>query len=261
MKTYTKESLIAALRDIRDQEWIASLRPGNAGTVGNTIEELLGIEENNLPIPNAAEWELKAQRANTSSLLTLFHSEPSPTAMKFVPSILLPQFGWAHKEAGKKYDIEEKSFRQTIQAVSFSDRGFCVRVDRSNEKIEVVFDAEKVDLTKHHQWFSSVQSRTKGEFLSCFPYWGFDDFFHKAGAKLHNCFYLIADVKKENKKEFFHYKNIRMLKGLSKLKLIEAVEQGDVYVDFDARTGHNHGTKFRIKPSAIPNLYDEVTII
>lgn len=166
MKTYTKESLIAALRSIRDQEWIASLRPGNAGAVGNTIEKLLGIEENNLPIPNAAEWELKAQRANTSSLLTLFHSEPSPTALKFVPSILLPQFGWAHKEAGKKYGIEEKSFRQTIQALSFSDRGFRVHVDRQNQKIEIVFDATKVDLNKHEQWFLSVKSRTDGNFLN-----------------------------------------------------------------------------------------------
>ncbi len=42
------------------------------------LEDLLGIEENNLPIPNAAEWELKAQRANTSALTTLFHIEPQP---------------------------------------------------------------------------------------------------------------------------------------------------------------------------------------
>ena len=53
----------------------------------NTLEDLLGIEENNLPIPNAAEWELKAQRKNTRSLTTLFHIEPSPRALKFVPEI------------------------------------------------------------------------------------------------------------------------------------------------------------------------------
>ncbi len=52
--------------------WIDNARHGNVGGIGNTLEDLLGIEENNLPIPNAAEWELKAQRADTSSLTTLF---------------------------------------------------------------------------------------------------------------------------------------------------------------------------------------------
>jgi hypothetical protein len=42
--------------------WIPDNRPGNIGGVGNTLEDLLGIEENNLPILNASEWELKCQR-------------------------------------------------------------------------------------------------------------------------------------------------------------------------------------------------------
>ena len=83
MRTYTKEGLILALQNIRDIGWIATARKNNDGGVGNTIEDLLGIEENNLPIPNAAEWELKAQKKDTSSLVTLFHMEPSPRAYKF----------------------------------------------------------------------------------------------------------------------------------------------------------------------------------
>ena len=42
-----------------------------------------------------------------------------------------------------------------------------------------------------------------------------------------------------------------------KEKFIEAIEKGVIYVDFDARTGHNHGTKFRIKSKDIPELYKE----
>lgn len=72
MKILTKEQLINELRNIKKSGWIKSARQGNVGGVGNTLEDLLGIEENNLPIPNAAEWELKAQRADTSSLTTLF---------------------------------------------------------------------------------------------------------------------------------------------------------------------------------------------
>src|SRR2546430_5187079 len=94
--------------------WIASGRQGNHGGIGNTLEDLLEIEENNLPIPNAAEWELKTQRLQTTSLTTLFHSEPSPRALRFVPHVLLPKYGWLHQEAGKKYAHGEMSFRQTI---------------------------------------------------------------------------------------------------------------------------------------------------
>jgi hypothetical protein len=85
MKIYTKETLIEELKKVRDLGFIPNARHGNHGGIGNTLEDLLGIEENNLPIPNAAEWELKTQRLSTSSLLTLFHIEPSPQALRFVP--------------------------------------------------------------------------------------------------------------------------------------------------------------------------------
>lgn len=115
---YTKPALIAKLKEISEMGWIKNVRHGNHGGIGNTLEDLLGITENNLPIPNAAEWELKAQRLNSSSLTTLFHTEPSPRAVKFVPQILLPLYSWAHGEAGKKYLKGEMSFRQTIHGQS-----------------------------------------------------------------------------------------------------------------------------------------------
>lgn len=52
---YTKESLIAKLKSIREMGWISNRRHGNSGGVGNTLEDLLGLQENNLPIPNATE--------------------------------------------------------------------------------------------------------------------------------------------------------------------------------------------------------------
>lgn len=54
MKIYTKESLIIELKKIAAKGWIDNARHGNHGGIGNTLEDLLGIEENNLPIPNAA---------------------------------------------------------------------------------------------------------------------------------------------------------------------------------------------------------------
>ena len=260
MLLYTKEELVEKLKQIRNQGWIKNARTGNAGGVGNTLEDLLGIEENNLPIPNAAEWELKTRRINTSSLTTLFHSEPSPRAAKMVPQILLPLYGWEHQEAGGKYPADEKSFRQTIHALTRSDRGFGVIVNREERKVEISFDVKCV-ASHHSDWLASVDQRIDLNELEPQPYWGFDDLTHKAGTKLLNCFYIKAAVKRIDRIEHFHYEQIFVLQKFSPDKFIDAIEAGSILVDFDARTGHNHGTKFRMKQDTLSQLYENVTQI
>jgi len=257
MKIFTKESLIHSLRQIRDMGWIPNARPGNDGGIGNTLEDLLGIEENNLPIPNASEWELKCQRLNTKSLVTLFHMEPSPRALKFVPAILLPQYGWPHQKAGEKYPSTEMSFRQTISGASRSDRGFMVVVDRETRRVLVSFDSSSVS-ERHSQWLKAVAERAGLGELNPQPYWGFDDLEHKAGTKLLNCFYVQAETKREKGQLFFRYSKIWILESFRLEGLLRGLEQGFVFVDFDARTGHNHGTKFRLRSNKLPELYERV---
>lgn len=260
MKIFTKEILIEEFKEIAAKGWIPNARSGNHGGIGNTLEDLLGIEENNLPIPNAAEWELKSQRLNTSSLTTLFHIEPSPRAVKFVPQILLIHYGWAHQEAGKKYPDNEMSFRQTIHGLSASDRGFIVKIDRHDKKVLISFDHTKVG-ERHSQWLSQVQHKVGLQELAPQPYWGFDDLEHKAGTKLLNCFYVQAEVKKINGEEHYRYSKVQMLQKFDFNGFLEQIENGNILVDFDARTGHNHGTKFRMRQNCLPFLYQEVTTI
>jgi hypothetical protein len=260
MKIYTKPQLIAELKKIAAKGWIANARHGNQGGIGNTLEDLLGIQENNLPIPNAAEWELKSQRLATTSLTTLFHIEPSPRAIGFVPQLLLPMYGWNHSEAGKKYPSTEMSFRQTIHGNSPSDRGFIVKIDRIEKKVLISFNAKSVT-EKHAIWLENVNKNIGLKELSPQPYWGFDDLANKAGTKLLNCFYVQADVKKEDGKEFYHYCKVMMLQKFNFDGFLNALEKGNILVDFDARTGHNHGTKFRMRQNCLPELYEKVTIV
>jgi len=265
LQAFSKEELIEKFKKIYAKGWIKNVRGRNDGAVGNTLEDLLGIPENNLPIPNAAEWELKAQRAETSSLLTMFHMEPSPRAMKVVPDILLLKYGWPSAEAGKKYPEDEKSFRGTLNAQTFTDRGFKVQVNDKERKVEIVFDSSITD-KRHVEWQKSVLNRV-GHLnnFDIVPYWGFDDLFHKAGVKLTNCFYVQADVKweieKKKKQDYFLYNYVLKLSQFDQDKFIEAIRQGKVYVDFDARTGHNHGTKFRIRYTDIPSLYKNAEVV
>lgn len=257
MKIYTKASLIQSLIKIRNSGWVKSARPGNAGSVGNTLEDLLEIEENNLPLPNAGEWEIKAQRLDTCSLTTLFHMEPSPRALRFVPKVFLPKFGWGHKEAGALYGAEEMSFRQTITGNVRTDRGFTVLADWEEKKLLVSFDSKSV-ASKHEKWLKSVEQRVGLGELNPQPYWGFDDLNSKARTKLINCFYLRAETKYEGDEEYFRYREIYMLSDFAGDKFISAIEEGYVLIDFDARSGHNHGTKFRLRQECRPRLYKNI---
>jgi len=257
---YTKQKMIEKFKKIAVAGWIPNGRRGNVGGIGNTLEDLLGIKENNLPIPNAAEWELKAQRIDSTALCTLFHTEPSPRAIKFVPQVLLPKYGWLYKEADKKYPKGEMSFRQTIHGGSRSDRGFMVVIDKKERKILISFDAGSVDV-RHKKWLVSVKKRVGLGELNPQPYWGFDDLEHKAGTKLLNSFYVQAEVKIERKKEFYKYTKVMMLQKFNFEGFLKALEEGKILVDFDARTGHNHGTKFRMRQDCLPMLYEKVTVI
>lgn len=235
----------------------------NDGAVGNTLERLLGIDENNLPIPNAREWELKGQRKNSSSLITLKHIEPSPRAAKIVSRVLLPYYGWPHRLACKKYPKKELSFRSTTRADEFTNRGFKIEVDRRNHKVRFIFDPSKADQTDPEiiEWLRSVEVRVGLGPLNPEPYWGFEDLKYSIGEKITNCFYVVADSKIENGHEFFKYENLYILSGFSFDKFLNCLENGYILIDFDARTGHNHGTKFRIRQNHWIYLYESVEII
>ena len=174
--------------------------------------------------------------------------------------MLLPKYGWAHQEDGKKYPKGEMSYRQTIHGQSRSDRGFMVVINHKERKILISFDARSGDI-RHKKWLESVKKRVGLGELNPQPYWGFDDLEHKVGTKLLNAFYVQAEVKIEHKKEQYHYTKVMMLQKFSFKGFLKALKEGKILVDFDARTGHNHGTKFRLRQDYLPMLYEKVTEI
>jgi len=262
VKTFTKEQLIAEIKSISEMGWIHNAhRRGNSGAIGNTLEDLLGIKENNLPIPNASEWELKV--STIKSNITLCHVEPSPRACRLVPQVLLPRYGWSHKQAGLDRVAGELSFRQTINAMKHSSRGFIVRVNDEEQKIEVSFDYLKVK-PKEADWLVSVEARAGLGEVNPQPYWGFKDLERGEkgiGTKLANLFHVVAQKKKIDEEEYFRYDHLFILKNFNFLKFLDLMRRGFVKVDLDASTSHNHGTKFRIKHSLFHLLYDETLSI
>lgn len=245
--------MIQKLEEIKNRGWIPSGRSrSNVGSVGNTLEDLLGIRENNLPLANAGIWELKAQRRDTQSLTTLFHCEPRPG--KVVPKILLPKYGWPHKSIPG-----EKSFRVTMSGDRYTDRGFRIIVNWNDRRVYVDFNAQYVS-RDHKSWLKEVKRKTGLGQINPQPYWEFDTLERKARQKLHNMVYVIADSRR-NRQEEFYYGEAWFLEEFRFEKFLRAIEDGIVLIDFDARTHHNHGTKFRVREAreTWTAFYDKVT--
>lgn len=256
MREHDLELLRTRLEEIKKMGWIKNRRPGNVGGIGNTLEDLLDVAENNLQLPDFGAWELKSQRAETSSLLTLFHSEPKPRNARIVPKILLPKYGWPHQDAGTLYPSNERSFRQTINTAAYSDRGFTVNIDWDAQYIFVSFNFSKID-NRHEKWRDFVKNSAGMGDISPNPYWTFDDISKKLKTKLKNMMYVKAETKKISGEEYFKYNEIEAYIDPTLDKFLTLVKTGVIYIDFDARTGHNHGTKFRIKPAAKTDLYQQ----
>ena len=248
------------LERIKSIGWVKNRRPGNSGGVGNTLEDLLDVAENNYQLPDFGEWELKSQRAETGSLLTLFHIEPKPRSAKIIPHILLPKYGWAHQGAGAAYPLSEKSFRQTISTTIYSDRGFRVTVDNEQQKIFVSFDFSRID-ERHSEWKAFIENGVGVGDINPSPFWTFDDIQNKLDTKIYNLMYVQADTKIENGEEFFKYKRFEAHTDPTLDRFLNLINSGYIYIDFDARTGHNHGTKFRIKPAKKVELYKNHIIV
>ena len=133
-------------------------------------------------------------------------------------------------------------------------------VDRNQAKIRFIFDSSKANTSQPEikLWLNSVGQRIGlGPFKSE-PYWGFEDLKYGVGEKIKNCFYVIADSKMVGGREYFLYKELYLLYGFSFENFLKCVEDGLIFVDFDARTGHNHGTKFRMKQGCWSSLYSKI---
>ncbi|NLJ64845.1 MAG: MvaI/BcnI restriction endonuclease family protein [Christensenellaceae bacterium] len=255
MRSTDFQLLVDELNRIKGMGWIKNRRPENVGGVGNTLEDLLELAENNLQLPDFGDWEIKTQRRKTSSLLTLFHCEPEPRPARIVPQVLLPLYGWAHKEAGVKHGAGERSFRQTINATSCSDRGFKVNVDRYEQIIYISFDYNAID-DRHDEWRQFILEGVGTGDVEPSPYWTFATIEQLLNTKLNNLMYIKADSKYIDGEEHFKYTEIEAHINPTLDKFLALVEDGSIYIDFDARTGHNHGTKYRIKPDMRSDLYE-----
>lgn len=129
-------------------------------------------------------------------------------------------------------------------------------VDRARERVIIDFDAEQV-ATAYHAWRDDALRRLEEPFRDNPPYWSFERVTTTAKKKLDSVLYALAAARGGRAYEEFHYERAWLLEGFILDRFLGAIEDGLVKIDFDARTGHNHGTKFRIKAVDFPDLYQD----
>lgn len=262
----TVEELERKMRLILHKWHDSGRQNDNDGAAGNTLEDLLGVEENNFALPDFGEIELKTQKfEGKSSLFTLFHKEPQPAASV---KKLLKAMGWKHSGAGTKYPASEMSFRSTTYADRWSARGFRVKV--SEKRIDFVYDSSKVERTgadrtekfaTYGDWADDIETRAP-HYREIFPL-GYDLEEVKKGfqKKLGHTLLALRKMRVKDGKTQFWFEEAYLMKDVKTEMIAPLLEDGSMALEFDAQSSHNHGTKFRIKRSRAPLLFNEFRLV
>ncbi len=114
---------------------------------------------------------------------------------------------------------------------------------------------------RHAEWRRFIRDGVGTGDIDPNPYWTFADISQKLSTKLNNLMYIKAETRYISDHECFKYNEIEAYAGPTLERFLDLVGAGEIYVDFDARTGHNHGTKFRIRPAAKTALYQQHIIV
>lgn len=250
----TLKDFIKEFEKIKEKGCVKTHRSGNTG-VGKTLEDLLGIEENNLDEPDFGIYELKAGRVESNSMLTLFTR--APTLDKEFKLIAKKTYGTVsgnnYMRMKYGYASGKKENDEKILHTTLSTR-HSVKINGSGTEFKLSFDTKK--------FYIEVNDGT-------IPvYWTRKNLKNAFEKKYRGSFVYaraVAKGKKEN--EVFQYKDAYEVCGLNFDKFIKFLEAGDICIDLrigqyhkGAKKGkiHDHGTAFRIKINQHKDLFKKI---
>lgn len=223
----TLDDFIREYSKIKAMGWITTHRSGSTG-IGKTLEDLLGIPENNLHEPDFGEYELKSCRLNSNSMLTMFTQAPQPPRAN---TYLRQKYGYS----SSAYDNDEKVLHSTLTAAKF------VPIANTGHSLKIVCDFEKI----------SIESEIGIEKV----FWNRENLRRSFDKKYKNKFvYAKAQSRGSGSSEQFKFIEAYEVSGFSYESFVQLLEQGHIYIDLrigqypDGRT-HDHGTGFRIRES------------
>lgn len=105
-----------AMEAIRDKGFIETHRSGDTG-IGKTLEDELGVEENSVQAADLGAVELKANRKNSNSKITLFTKSPDKRGVN--NKILRTKYGYK-KEESKELNPAINILHTTVNGKGFN---------------------------------------------------------------------------------------------------------------------------------------------
>jgi len=224
------KELESKLREIKNKGFVSSLRSGSTG-IGYTFESLLGISENNLPIPDiGGRIELKTIRKESQSLVTLFTFNKAVWQIKQKDLIL--KYGYI--DDNNRYALKNTIYygKTVAQNISFG-------IDENKNTIHLI-DGKSGDILAIWDIYVIV-----GKFMT----------------KLSRILLILADRKIEYGLEYFHYNESYLLTDPSARRFINAFKNSVIGIDLrmhlkESGAVRNRGTAFRIKEKDLTELYE-----
>jgi len=210
-------------RKIREMGYVPSLRNGPTG-IGFTLETLLGINENNDALPDIEGAELKAHRANSTNLITLFTFNNK--AWKMPPL-----------EAVKKFGSLDRNGRQGLY--------YTMSLKPNSAGLFLLVEKDKISV-RHISGTIVVE-------------WSLEALANRFIQKIPSLILVTAFTELRDDKEYFHFQRAQLMKDTTPELLRNQFESENILVDLrlhDKGTmARNHGTGFRAYEDKLPQLF------
>jgi hypothetical protein len=244
---------VEKINQIKKMGFVESKRSGDTG-IGKTLEDMLGITENNIAGPDFDIYELKSGRKDSASMLTLFTKAPMP---KGANKSLLETFGYEQRTKKNRNQLPVTDY-MNVQVHEH-------KVSTREKELHVTVDSKSVnsvglrlEIKDNRVYISNARN-----VLAYYDEITLREAFEKKYKKL---ILALASSKKEGGKEWFWFNEAYLLEGFSFEKFAELVKDGVIKLDLrighypDGRP-HDHGTGFRVLPRDRPKCFDKIVRI
>lgn len=226
----TLDELIKKLGKIKADGFILTHRAHDTG-IGKTLEDLLGVPENNFSLPDVGDIELKAKRIDSQSMLTIATKSPEPRGVNRV----------LFEKVKYKDEFGHYCLHSTVYGSRFNNQG--LKISFSNDILE-------------------LENRAGIK-----VYWPISVFNDVLVSKSNKILLVFAETsgERKTKSEKFHFVEAYLLSGLNIDKFSKAIEDDKLKVDIrigvyrsgiNAGKYHDHGTGFRIDKRNFLELFD-----
>lgn len=232
----TAKELLTKLKDVHKQGYIVGVSHGDTN-VGMTLENILGIPPNSSKTPDYKGIELKSSRSafkeqyKGSKKVTLFTNTPDWKRSKFSAAEILKHFGYSG----------EHGDRQLYCTISNTPNAQGLYLDASNE----------VDL---------INKATTNEYTGEVAVWALGVLKERLAEKHKETFWVQADSKICDGKEFFQYNLVRHTRRPNTANIGSMFDAGIITLDYAMylkKSGgvRDHGYLFRTTRDKMKHIF------